>query len=349
MKQDLSLKKLKGIKPKGVKTAIKSTAQELLELSFKISGDPNLLQICRSNAVRGFQIRDPHAESIYKSIEEKIKDIDFNESDLKKHIPAVMIESRMQEEKTLVGIYTGALLHILTKRNKKQNKRTFMHIDGKNQVFDYLFYQAKSFDTLVLTNLSGHCLCRGIASKQILPKRRNLPSAKTVKPENSSAGNLLICAGTTGDFALSELGKINLVVGYDMLGQNIFKFGVNPSSDSWIIGVKLVRLKGEDAFLPTYFFSKKSDPGFVYLKDIENYKVNYVNITKKDGVIQTNNGKNQTTYFENEQQDMFRRFNAFYQFSRILMLTKQIKEEYDKDKVKTILDVYDSTTGKKIC
>ncbi|MCX6710243.1 MAG: hypothetical protein NTV63_04830 [Candidatus Woesearchaeota archaeon] len=93
----------------------------------------------------------------------KTRNIDFNEKDICDFIIAKSYEK--QEKEGVIGLFSGVLLDILTERNRKQKKKTIIKIDGKGAKFSYLFYGARNFDEIYLSNFNGRYICAKIGSE----------------------------------------------------------------------------------------------------------------------------------------------------------------------------------------
>src|SRR3989338_1327908 len=129
---------------------------------------------------------------IYKEIkEQKLKEVEFTEKDLQQYISAKAnsdYDTEIQQE--VLGMYTGALLQLLTKRNKEQGKPAIFHFNGRGNRFDYLFYFAKFIDDIIIENFTGKYICSMIGSYD---------------------GNLnqIMCINIEGDSVCSGVGSYN--------------------------------------------------------------------------------------------------------------------------------------------
>src|SRR3990167_504206 len=97
-------------------------------------------------------------------------------------------DTEIQQE--VLGMYTGALLQLLTKRNKEQGKPAIFHFNGRGNRFDYLFYFAKFIDDIIIENFTGKYICSMIGSYD---------------------GNLnqIMCINIEGDSVCSGVGSYN--------------------------------------------------------------------------------------------------------------------------------------------
>ncbi|MBT5022777.1 hypothetical protein HOK51_07795 [Candidatus Woesearchaeota archaeon] len=152
---NLALKKLHGIKPKGVKVRPDSKLERLLGVGDLIIKEFAHLRAGRriaSDSLLHLDIRD-RLESEY------FFNFSFSEADLVDFVH-VAAESKYHEvDSFLLGMYSGVLLSLLTERNKQENKRTKIYIDGNKKEFPYLFSYAQYFDELIVENFRGEKIC----------------------------------------------------------------------------------------------------------------------------------------------------------------------------------------------
>ncbi|MBT5022819.1 hypothetical protein HOK51_08010 [Candidatus Woesearchaeota archaeon] len=169
MNQALALKKLKGIKPKGVKVRDQTKFEQLF----------NLAKIVMSgfNQVKPNKFLDITFKQNFDVVYDQVKSVsDFSKNDLETFVLSLSGDIEDHSENTfsdiyfddnkkyVLGLFTGALLTVLTKRNIKQNKKTIINIDGNNQRFDYLFAGARQVDQLVLKNFKGEGIGQHLAA-----------------------------------------------------------------------------------------------------------------------------------------------------------------------------------------
>ncbi|MBT5022787.1 hypothetical protein HOK51_07845 [Candidatus Woesearchaeota archaeon] len=147
---NLAIKKLKGIKPKGVKVKDKSTFELLLK------GYGTYVNLWGS----GFFSGDLGCTHIPLLISDDLentlfKDVEFN----KKHLEDFIIVSAafdVDGTKDLFrGLYSGALLTLCSKRLKQQGKKAEFCFNGDGLIYPYLFHGASHMDVLVLRNFNG--------------------------------------------------------------------------------------------------------------------------------------------------------------------------------------------------
>lgn len=84
----------------------------------------------------------------------------YTESDFQDYVLAMMNQEREGPAKVR-GIVTGALLHLLTVRNRRQGKRTRVHLNGHGGRMDYLCMQAGAVDELIIENFRGKEIASG--------------------------------------------------------------------------------------------------------------------------------------------------------------------------------------------
>ena len=155
---NLALKKLKGIKPRGIKVdTCSSTNKKLLDIGVEV------IDIFSKDSQFHIADRDDNAyEYYYKSLTEFLDDkikFNFKESDLEFFIYANCNQDYSSAEYGLMGMFSGWLLSTLTKRNKQKNKPTTFYINGRGMTFNHLFLRANEIDELIVDNFRGDYLC----------------------------------------------------------------------------------------------------------------------------------------------------------------------------------------------
>ncbi|MFC1697775.1 hypothetical protein ACFL1H_05555, partial [Nanoarchaeota archaeon] len=96
-----------------------------------------------------------------KIINNKLKNVEFNENDLKTFIYQSNL-GLIEEQKIITGHFSGSLLQLLSERS---NGITF-YINGHGTYFPNLFAHSKlcSKDNLMVENFNGECICNNIAN-----------------------------------------------------------------------------------------------------------------------------------------------------------------------------------------
>jgi hypothetical protein len=130
-------------------------------------------------------------EILSRAVEDDHKGVHFNEADL-----ASFVYHNANNGKTdpiLFGLYTGCLLSLLTTRREEQRKDSRVHIDGKGERFDYLFYGAQFVDELFVENVRGDNVCGYVSSFQGQGRvliTKNIQGKRTAMNIASSDGEL---------------------------------------------------------------------------------------------------------------------------------------------------------------
>ncbi|MBT5022802.1 hypothetical protein HOK51_07920 [Candidatus Woesearchaeota archaeon] len=155
MKNNLALKKLNGIKPKGIKSKADSPLEYLLDYNSMLMGSEYLERDL------GFY-QDPG--DVYTQIYNDLKNdyltnFEFTKDHLDKAIVALPHRPITPGQQILTGLYSGVLLEILFERNKQENKPTRFHFNGQGTQFDYLFRHVRNFDELIIENFKGTRVC----------------------------------------------------------------------------------------------------------------------------------------------------------------------------------------------
>ena len=101
----------------------------------------------------------------HNKIYDYLKDLQFDEADLKAYIQTQSLREYEDEEKIILGHITGCLLQILTEKNREKGKRTRFYINGEGNKFDYLFYHASEADDLIVDNFRGEEICTSVGAR----------------------------------------------------------------------------------------------------------------------------------------------------------------------------------------
>lgn len=217
------LEELKGInKEREEKGREKSTVEYLLETCNEV------IQEYKTKITNNYNKMQEVYQAMYKKIEKKLPE--YNEKDLTSLIFTKANNEHDKKESTALGLYTGILLHILTKRNQKKGKKTQFYINGKGNKFDYLFYFAKEVDELTIESFTGDNICECIASYEGKANKITLNNNKgnyTAWYAGSDQGNIntLIINNNKGNdaaiFAGYDEGNINKIIINNITGENI--------------------------------------------------------------------------------------------------------------------------------
>ncbi|MBT5022821.1 hypothetical protein HOK51_08020 [Candidatus Woesearchaeota archaeon] len=160
---NLSLKKLKGIKPKGVKTKTSSTFEILLETGFNFVSKYEGFVGMMAYPHQLVSLRDKLCDDYLNS---SVSELKFSEKNLIDFLKSRDYKEHSKTETVIFGLYSGLLLNSLTKRNKQINKRTIIQLNNLN--YDYLFAYAKDIDTIILNNCKGEQILSGVGRDSVV-------------------------------------------------------------------------------------------------------------------------------------------------------------------------------------
>ena len=198
---NLSLKKLKGIKPVGVKVKPedKGKASQLISM-FDLMLEKYEFRLVEDYHNKDFEVK----KNIYDELKNDFfQDFDFSDSVLQEFILRVDSENLSRRGERILGSYSGCLLEFLTEKNKLTGKRTRVYINGIGKKFNYLFWRAKHIDELIVDNFEGRDICARIAEYD--------GSANAVIVCNSIGGNILDYVGH-GRAKVGLVASINNIV-----------------------------------------------------------------------------------------------------------------------------------------
>ncbi|MBS3121573.1 hypothetical protein J4434_01675 [Candidatus Woesearchaeota archaeon] len=243
--------------PRNIKVRVTSALEKLLEIESKCL---HQFKFPYKKIISNNDINCP--QSIIKEIyfplflqlERKI-DFDIDEETINGFIFSNLFLDLDLVESSLLGVYTGALLHVLTKKNQQKGKRTILHIDGNGNAFPYLFSYAGLVDELIIQNFKGwgicqHIGCNGYINRLVVTDivsdyalsgicDYHGEANVVVSIQNNSFGqfanyrssypslryiNQLICVSCRGDESLRGLashGKISQLICVDLIGDKV--------------------------------------------------------------------------------------------------------------------------------
>ncbi|MCX6710242.1 MAG: hypothetical protein NTV63_04825 [Candidatus Woesearchaeota archaeon] len=128
---------------------------------------------------------------------EELEGVEYNERDLSDFITANSGIPMESDEECALGVYSGILLDLLTRRRRKEGKKSVVKIEGAGKEFHYLFYYAKNFDEVYISNIEGDKICSRMGS-------------------HSGSGNFIVLNNVNGNFIADTVGyssgKVNMVV-----------------------------------------------------------------------------------------------------------------------------------------
>ena len=146
---NLALKKLKGIKPKGVKQKNNSYLENLIDIGNEFcTAAKEITQLFRwgTNKLQMAEYKNLFNKLIFGQ--------KFDESTLHDWILSTY-QNLNKDESLEPGIFSGLLLTELTKRKHEDNKLSVFYFNGDNKKLDNLFYFVEQIDVLVLKDLKG--------------------------------------------------------------------------------------------------------------------------------------------------------------------------------------------------
>ena len=237
-----SLKKLKGIKPKGVKVKNDPIAPLLVALAYSFADE--FLSTHTFNTP--FSLSPNNLSKIYVKLYEQnsptLDDIDYTEEDLNKTIQLLSdsdMYDKLDEESIeleeycksrpgvfALGIYSSILLDKLTEKNKEKGESTKIHVAGDGTRFDFLFSCAENIDELIIENFKGNCIGSCIGGKK--------GNANTLQISNCEGNNIgtaignvdsLIIANNSGNRIATHLGTDSRNINSVLIAHN-FGFGL---------------------------------------------------------------------------------------------------------------------------
>ncbi|MBT5022602.1 hypothetical protein HOK51_07740 [Candidatus Woesearchaeota archaeon] len=153
--ETFALKKLKGIKPKGVKHKPSyTTLQSLLEIKDEFLDTEHAFSASKHTSfIHSSDTIKYNYERIYQKVSENyLKTVSFSEKNLSDFIFANVNNDLSNYQSGMLGLFTGCMLDMLFQKNKSKNQRTMFHINGQGNRFDNLFHASKFIDVLFVEN-----------------------------------------------------------------------------------------------------------------------------------------------------------------------------------------------------
>ncbi|MBT5022877.1 hypothetical protein HOK51_07645 [Candidatus Woesearchaeota archaeon] len=157
---NLALKKLQGIKPKGIKFNEQSKLEHLIKTGNRIVAD--FSPKYKGNG-GGSEMENLHFQIFSELKNNSLSNFKFDIADLTSFVHARSNSDGFENELVVLGLYSGALLSLLTKRNILLNKKTRVHINGEGNNFPYLFNYAQYVDEIIVENFKGKEVCSCIS------------------------------------------------------------------------------------------------------------------------------------------------------------------------------------------
>ena len=133
----LSLKKLKGIKSKGVKSRIKTSVEDLVIVCDNFVNEHKRKELY-------FNAMDPNSSlnKVKEECHELVKPLmdTFSQDDLNLFVGSRSQQDYGSKEAKLVGLFSGVLLDELMNLYEQNNKPKQFYLNGQNINFHHLFF-----------------------------------------------------------------------------------------------------------------------------------------------------------------------------------------------------------------
>lgn len=102
----------------------------------------------------------------YADILESVKELEIDEEELTQIIHALGALAVEEEQKKVIGLYSGALLEVLTQRQRERGEPTKFYMNGEGMRFDYLFANAQNIGDVTIDNFTGEYIgCAMLATQ----------------------------------------------------------------------------------------------------------------------------------------------------------------------------------------
>ena len=244
---------LKGIQGvRNVKPVIKGNLEKLVELGSQLERD------FENRTYFIFEKRPELYERVKKA------DIEYDEQDIQSLV--VALSSQETQNPIVRGVYTGALVSLLTEKNNKEGRRTIVKLDIAGSEFPYLCARAKYADVLMIKNVKGDSIGRDISC-------------------NHGRAGIVILQDIIGDYAgwcmAMNQGQAGIIILQDINGDNA---GDGISADHGQAGIIILQdITGE--YTGLYMIVNYGRAGIISLKNIklprEHY--GYYSLLDKEG------------------------------------------------------------------
>ncbi|MBT5022812.1 hypothetical protein HOK51_07975 [Candidatus Woesearchaeota archaeon] len=155
---NLALKKLKGIKPKGIKIKKDSKLEYLVSLLPKVFDYDFKIRIFWIRAENFFNRYSEHKEYFQSLIPE---DLVLTNNLIESFVHSTLDLDINGINQFALGIFSGQLVNRLVDQNKKLNKPTKLYINGQGQEVNNLLNTVDSVDELIIDNFKGQQLGSG--------------------------------------------------------------------------------------------------------------------------------------------------------------------------------------------
>ena len=165
-----ALKKLQGIKPKGVKLNSTPVVNKLIDIESRMFDHFYYNPPKRKIDLYYSLLTSSTSAGVVNEIltlwsKPFLDNIVFSQSDLENYVLSRSIQDLSDgSESYFIGFYSGILLSTLTERNFAEGKRTRIYLDGLGNNFDYLFTHANKIDQLIVENFNGDRICSNMGA-----------------------------------------------------------------------------------------------------------------------------------------------------------------------------------------
>jgi len=169
----------------------------------------------------------PYYEMLAKELQERTAQLPYTARDLEDLVHTKINSSYNDSRQIALGLLTGALLDILTQRNRRKGKETVVKVNGNDGKFSYLFAYARNADSIDVENFEGNNICLYLGSfggevKKALAK--NIKGNNTLAYAGSYKGSVgsIEARSIKGDLTLvntgSNKGSVKAITAHDITG-----------------------------------------------------------------------------------------------------------------------------------
>ncbi|MBT5022789.1 hypothetical protein HOK51_07855 [Candidatus Woesearchaeota archaeon] len=214
---NLALKKLKGIKPKGVKPKLQSRLEYLHDVRDELFEH---LHSIRDNHPSGFNfLRFTEIESVNNLFTDRMNNFNLDKSLLTDFVHANTGDYDA-DYSSFLGSLSTELLDFWCKKQKSDNKDSIFYINGGGNKFEKLFCKANTVDALIIDNFTGNYIGHSAGMKK------------------NSVVEMLIGLNLRGDTIFSDLAIYSGQIGLVALLNSESNMSLNDiASNSGVVGV----------------------------------------------------------------------------------------------------------------
>ncbi|MBT5022818.1 hypothetical protein HOK51_08005 [Candidatus Woesearchaeota archaeon] len=282
---NLSLKKLKGIKPKCVKTKSESRLSKLVVDCRDFVGECNSKELIHTMEwIRTNLDRHPKRKELFKKL-------NITQPDLENFIDIMSDLMLDCEESNYTGIYSGFLLDYLSEQERKKGQPSKFLFNGTGRSFNYLFANSKKIDRLILNNFKGdnvlYLAGRDLENPANYIYVNNLVGNQNIVSSGSTFIDLLVGTNCSGEGFMrgagNLMGRIGLLVADNIKG-NLALASVGGRGGNCAFTIA-TNIEGESTLAD--FCGNLGDSNFLYMENIEG-----PDILRKDEIERTFPGLN---------------------------------------------------------